>query len=34
MPIILTMWHGQHFLMPFVRRPAAPMNWWMGRRET
>jgi lysophospholipid acyltransferase (LPLAT)-like uncharacterized protein len=20
-PIILTMWHGQHFLMPFVRQP-------------
>jgi lysophospholipid acyltransferase (LPLAT)-like uncharacterized protein len=21
MPVILTMWHGQHFLMPFIRRP-------------
>jgi lysophospholipid acyltransferase (LPLAT)-like uncharacterized protein len=21
MPIILAMWHGQHFLMPFVKRP-------------
>ena len=21
MPIIIAMWHGQHFLMPFVRRP-------------
>lgn len=21
MPIILAMWHGQHFLVPFVRRP-------------
>jgi lysophospholipid acyltransferase (LPLAT)-like uncharacterized protein len=21
MPIILAMWHGQHFLIPFVRRP-------------
>jgi hypothetical protein len=20
-PVILTMWHGQHFLMPFIRRP-------------
>jgi lysophospholipid acyltransferase (LPLAT)-like uncharacterized protein len=20
-PVILTMWHGQHFLMPFLRRP-------------
>ena len=21
MPIIVAMWHGQHFLMPFIRRP-------------
>jgi len=21
MPIIVSMWHGQHFLMPFIRRP-------------
>jgi len=21
LPVILTMWHGQHFLMPFIRRP-------------
>lgn len=21
LPVILTMWHGQHFLMPFLRRP-------------
>ncbi len=21
LPIILAMWHGQHFLMPFIRRP-------------
>lgn len=21
MPIIISMWHGQHFLMPFIRRP-------------
>jgi lysophospholipid acyltransferase (LPLAT)-like uncharacterized protein len=21
MPVIIAMWHGQHFLMPFVRRP-------------
>src|SRR5262249_61072954 len=20
-PVIIAMWHGQHFLMPFVRRP-------------
>ena len=21
MPVIIAMWHGQHFLMPFIRRP-------------
>ena len=22
LPVILAMWHGQHFLMPFIRRPS------------
>ena len=22
LPVIVTMWHGQHFLMPFIRQPA------------
>ncbi len=26
MPAILCMWHGQHFLMPFIRKPSNPTH--------
>src|SRR5690606_33702646 len=26
MPAILAMWHGQHFLMPFIRKPDNPAH--------
>ena len=33
MPLILAMWHGQHFLVPFVRKPEHPVKVLVSRHR-